>query len=181
MKIGLDTLEHKGALTFTWQSQGEHAIDGLAHKLLDSVSRLDVKRLVIEGLAGFFEATPYPERIGRFFTSLTNELRRRGVTILMTLETKDVISTVVPTPYGVSALVDNLVFLRFAETNGELRRLLSLIKVRNSNFDQGLREFLIDSDGARIGRRLAAGGDPIPSTEPLGETTTTARRKNTRK
>lgn len=179
--LDIDALERKGALTLSWRAQGEHAMDGLAHQLLEEVNRLGVKRLVIDGLAGFFEATPYPERIGRFFACLTNELRRRGVTILMTLETRDIVGTVVPTPYGVSALVDNLVFLRFVEAGGEIRRLLSIIKLRSASFDHSLREFLIDSNGARVGGRLAAGGDIIPSAEPLGAAQAAPRGKKRRK
>jgi circadian clock protein KaiC len=179
--LDLDALEHKGVLAFAWHAQGEHAMDGLAHQLLEDVGRHGVKRLVIDGLAGFFEATPYPERVGRFFACLTNELRRRGVTIMMTLETRDVISTVVPTPYGVSALVDNVVFLRFVETNSVIRRVLSLIKVRNASFDHGIRELLIDFQGARIGHGLSAGGDIIPSAAPLGAAPAALRGKKPRK
>ncbi len=179
--IDIEALERKGALTLSWCAQGEHAMDGLAHRLLEEVNRLGVKRLVIDGMAGFFEATPYPERIGRFFACLTNELRRRGVTTLMTLETRDIVGSVVPTPYGVSALVDNLLFLRFVEARGEIRRLLSIIKLRGASFDHSLRELLIDPDGARVGGRLAAAGDIIPSAEPLGAAQAAPRGKKRRK
>jgi circadian clock protein KaiC len=165
--LDLETLERKGALTLSWRAPGEHMLDGLAHHLLEEVDRKGVKRLVIDGLAGFFEATPFPERIGRFFACLSDELRRRGVTAIMTLETRDAVGTIVPTPYGISAIVDNLVFLRFVEDQGRIRRLLSLTKVRNSSFDQGTREYVISASGAAVGRRLSGKGDVIPSAEPL--------------
>jgi circadian clock protein KaiC len=168
MGLDLEKLERKGYLSLSWRAQGENALDGLAHDLLDQVHSRGVRRLVIDGLSGFFESTPYPERIGRFFACLTNELRRRGVTTIMTLETRDVVGSVVPTPYGISPIVDNLMFLRFVEAGGEIRRLLSIIKIRNSHFDHGMREFVITSDGARVGGRFTASGDVIPSAEPLG-------------
>lgn len=175
--LGLEQLERQGIVSIQWRTQGEHALDGMAHQLLEEVKAKGVKRLVIDGLSGFFEATPYPERIGRFFACLTNELRRRGVTTMMTLETRDAVGSVVPTPYGISPLVDNLMFLRFVEAQGEIRRLLSIIKIRNCGFDHGTREFIITSDGAKVGARYSASGDVIPSAEPLGAARTASRGK----
>ncbi len=169
MGMDLEKLEADGSLALMWRSQGEHLLDQLGHELLEAVSARKVKRLVIDGLAGFFESTIYPERIGRFFACLTNELRRRGVTVLATLETRDAIGSTVPTPYGISALVDNLIFLRFTEVEARLLRLLSLIKVRNSHFEAGIRGYEIGDDGIRIGGLFSPKGDVIPSAAPVGE------------
>src|SRR5205085_763595 len=112
--FGVDfaALQASGALGVVWHSQGEHVLDELAHELLAEVSARGAKRVVIDGLSGFFESTVHPERSTRFFSCLANELRRRGATVLMTLETRDVISSTVSTAYGVSGFVDNLLFMR---------------------------------------------------------------------
>jgi circadian clock protein KaiC len=166
--IDLAALEADGSLVIVCNAQAERSLDELAHSLLDEVARRKVRRLVIDGLVGFFEATTYPQRMGRFFSCLCNELRRRGVTMVMTLETRDAVTTVVPTPYGVSAMVDNLVFLRFVEHDGRIKRLLSLIKVRDAHFDASLREVEISDHGMSIAGRFSAGGDVIPTAEPVG-------------
>ena len=168
--IGLDleTLEAQGALTLAWHAQGEHLIDELGHRLLELVAERGVRRLVIDGMSGFFEAAIHAERTGRFFSCLTNELRRRGVTALITLETRDAVGSMVSTPFGVSAFVDNLLFLRFVEARGEVKRLMSITKMRDSDFDPGVRAVEIGAAGLRIAGRYAAGGDVIPSAEPLG-------------
>ena len=155
-------LEARGALSLMWHPQSEHLLDELAHRMLETVAAKGIKRLVIDGLAGFFEAASHSERLGRFFAVLTNELRRRGVTVLMSLETRDAIGSSVPMPYGVSALVDNLIYLRFVENNGELKRLVSIIKLRNSVFNPGTFAFSIDGRGMLVHGRYSAGGDVIP-------------------
>lgn len=166
--IDLQGAEASGAIEIMWQAMGEHVLDELAHRLLNAVSARGVKRLVIDGLSGFFEAATYPERIGRFFACLTNELRRRGVTMLMTLETRDVVGSVVPTPYGVSALVDNLIFLRFAESQARLERLISILKMRCSDYDPAVYSVKISSTGITLGPQYASTQDAvIPSAEPL--------------
>jgi circadian clock protein KaiC len=156
-------LEASGALSLMWSSQGEHVLDELGHRLLSEVDRKGVRRLVLDGLSGFFESAVYPERITRFFSCLVNELRRRGVTVLMTLETRDVVSSTVPLGYGVSGFVDNLVFLRFVEDRGHAKRLLTITKMRDTDFDLGLHAVDIGRSGMSIATVHTAGGDVIPN------------------
>lgn len=166
---GLDfaALEQAGAVSMIWHSFGEHILDELGHQLLQVVRERGVKRLVIDGLSGFFESVTYGERIGRFLACLLNELRDLGVTVLMALETRDVVTSSVPLPYGISALIDNLVFLRFVEEGGEVQRLLSVIKIRGSGFNAGIHRFDIDGHGAAVDGLYTAGGDVIPSARPV--------------
>jgi len=154
-----------------WFSQGEHMLDELGHILLAEVSRRGVKRLLLDGLSGFFESAIYPERTGRFFSCLTNELRRLGATVLMTLETRDVVSNAISTPYGVSGFVDNLLFLRFVQNEGMVKRLLTITKMRDSDFDHGLHELRISGTGMRIAGLFSSGGDVIPTAHPVPATT----------
>jgi circadian clock protein KaiC len=165
--LDLDTPEQSGALTLRWHAHGEHGLDELAHQLLHEVESKGIKRLVIDGLSGFFESTAYSERIGRFFACLTNELRRRGVTTIMSLETRDAVGSAVPTPYGVSAIVDNLLFLRHVESRGEVKRMLSFIKVRASRFDHAIRELVIAPEGVKVAGRFSSGGDVLPTVSPV--------------
>ena len=165
--LDLETLEAQGALSLAWHAQGEHLIDELGHRLLELVHRRGVRRLVIDGLSGFFESALHAERTARYFSCLTNELRRRGVTALLTLETRDAVGSTISTPFGVSAFVDNLLFLRFVEARGEIKRLLTITKMRDSDFDPGVRAVEIGAGGLRIAGRYVAGGDVIPSAEPL--------------
>jgi circadian clock protein KaiC len=167
--FGMDvaSLEETGALKLLWHSQGEHVIDELGHRLIGEVTARGVKRLVIDGLSGFFESAVHPERTNRFFSCLVNELRRRGVTVFMTLETRDAVSSVVYAPYGISGFVDNLLFMRFVEHRGRVKRLLTITKMRDSDYDAGLHVVEIGSGGMRIAGLFASDGDVIPSAEPV--------------
>ena len=150
-----------------WQSPGESLLDEIADRILNAVSRRAVRRLVIDGLSGFLDSAVYPERLNRFFSCLVNELRNRGVTVLMTLETRDVVSSVVSMPWGISGLVDNLFFLRFVNDEGRVERLLTIIKMRDTDYHAGLWRLRIDFKGIHMDERLNAGGDVIPSATPL--------------
>jgi len=156
-RLGLD-LEGavgRGEVEILWQPVGENMQDPLAHRLLDAVERRGVRRLFLDGLGGFIEASVEPGRIARFFSVLVNELRSRGVTALYTMETRDVVGPGIEVPVsGISSIVENLVALRYVEHRARSRRLVSVVKVRGSGFDPALREFVITDGG---GISLAAG------------------------
>ncbi len=158
--LPLDALERDGSLLFDWHSQGEHLIDELAHRLLETVQRRGVRRLVIDGLCGFFQSAVYPERATRFFSCLANELRGLGVTVLMTVEAREVMGT------GVSGFVDNEIFLRFAEHGGVAKRLLSIVKMRDSDFNPAVLEVKLTNRGLALGASRGVPVDGKPATAP---------------
>jgi circadian clock protein KaiC len=116
-----------------------------------AVARRGVKRLFVDGLAAYYEVGAEPERITSFFAALANEFRARGVTTLYTSGTPEVLrSEVTAPPTGIATILDNLIVLRFVEFRAELHRLLSIVKVGESDFDPKLREFQITSSGIRL-------------------------------
>jgi circadian clock protein KaiC len=162
----LESLEASGAVEIMWQAPGEALLDETAERLLAAVARRRVRRLVIDGLSGFLESAVYPERLGRFLGALVSELRSRGVTVLMTLETRDVLTSVVSMPWGVSSLVDNLFFLRFVHDEGQVERLMTIIKMRDTDYEAGLHRMRISGQGMHIAGTYRADGDVIPSAQP---------------
>jgi circadian clock protein KaiC len=110
----------------------------------------------------------YPERTTRFFSCLANELRREGVTVMMTLETVDVVSSAISTPFGISGFVDNLMFLRFSENGGHIHRLLTITKMRDSDHDPGVHLLEISKGGVRMGALYSLDGDIIPRSRLMG-------------
>jgi circadian clock protein KaiC len=110
-----------------------------------------VKRLFIDGVDGFLKAAAHPERISHFLAALTNELRVLGVTTLYTSEMQDMFSSDVRLPIsGISSLVENIFFLRFVELRSRVYRMLSVVKMRDSDYDSSLREFRITSRGIEL-------------------------------
>jgi circadian clock protein KaiC len=148
--IGIDLVgaEQRGDVEVLWCPTGEYILDELAHRLLDAVGRRKVKRLVIDGLSVFQEAALEPERIIRFWSVLSNELRARGVTTLHTVEQQELSGPEVRMPLrGIASLSDVMILLRFVELRSQLHRLISLLKVREGTFDPTLRRFSMGGAG----------------------------------
>src|SRR5260370_21518032 len=72
-----------GLIEVLWHPPLEQLADALAEKLISAVKRRSVRRLFIDGFGGFKESIIYPERLGAFFTALSNKLRSPGVTTIV--------------------------------------------------------------------------------------------------
>jgi circadian clock protein KaiC len=150
--VALNGLIEQGHLEILWHPPTEDILDALGNRLVEAVRRRRVKRLVIDGLLGFQEiAADRPHRIGRFLTALANELRALNVTTFYTAETRNLIGGAVEGPtIGLSTIAENLILLRYVEIRSQLRRLISVVKMRDSDFDSSLREFRITAAGFEL-------------------------------
>ena len=152
MGFDLAAAEQRGDVELLWYPTGEHILDELAHRLLDAIRHRGVKRLVIDGVSGFQQAALGPERIVRFWSALSNELRALGVTTVHTLGMPDLVGTEIRVPAdAIAALAEVMVLLRYVELRSRLYRLVSLFKVREGAFDPTIREFTITDAGVVVG------------------------------
>jgi circadian clock protein KaiC len=152
--VGLDVAEHAraGTLAFVWQPPVERLLDPLAARLLDGVRRQRATRVFIDGIDGFRQVAAHPERLPAFLVALTEELRTLGATTLFSEEMELFRPEVVVRLEGMSATIDNIIFLRYVELHAQLRRLLSILKIRDSAYDTSLREFRITARGFSVER-----------------------------
>jgi len=178
-QIGLEftRLVAEGRLEVLWHPATEADLDALAQQLLTRVRERHIRSVFIDGLDAFSDLSLYAERIAPFFTALTNELRAAEVTTVTSLELNYLFGPSVEIPIdGVSAIAENIIFLRYVELRSQLYRLISVLKTRRSGHDVTLREFTIDDGGITIAstfapaeailtglaRPLSAGAQPSP-------------------
>jgi circadian clock protein KaiC len=57
-------------------------------------------------------------------------------------------------PYSISFLSDDIIRLRYVEIDGQLRKVLMVVKLRAGDHSKDIREYEITSEGLRIGKRL---------------------------
>jgi circadian clock protein KaiC len=174
----LRDLIDSGAVEVLWQPPTDDLLDAYGERLLQAVHHRKVRRLFIDGLGAFQVAATSSGagRIGIFLTALMNEMRVLGVTTVYTLEVPDLMGPMIRTSIGdLSSLAENLVMLRFVEVGSQLHRLLSLLKVRDSQFDQSLHEYATSSHGLVIeptsdsARAIMLGSARQAMGEPVGE------------
>ncbi|MFC7555011.1 RAD55 family ATPase [Pseudoroseomonas wenyumeiae] len=129
-----------GAVRVIWQPTTEQFMDVLAYRLLDAVRQGGYRRVLIDSLGAIARASAEPARRIEFFTALINELRAMGTTVMATWEIRDVFDSNAHTPaMELSSLFDNMLMTRFVEVRSEVRRVFTILKIRDSGFDASLR------------------------------------------
>lgn len=173
--LGFDfeALEESSALTLLWRSPTTEKIDKLALELLRIVEQKSIKRVFIDSLGGMARTAADKSRILDLYTALMGELRSRNVTVMASWEVRSILGEVVDAPASdLSGIVDNLLLVRFAETDGELKRHLSILKVRDSNYDPALLELVIGHQGVCVRKAFShvsddeSGSTARPSSRP---------------
>lgn len=155
-QVGLDLEPYikQGLIDLIWQPPLEHYMDSLAEQLLEKLQRDDASpgrtRLFIDGIEGFRAASIYNDRIPRFLSAFTNQLRMLDVTTVITEELPLFQSDVTMPNPQLGNVVESILLLRYVELNSQLYRLLSIMKMRESVYDTNIREFRINSGGIEI-------------------------------
>jgi len=133
------------------------SVDETMHEILDAVRKIGAKRLVIDSLAGFEMAlapgfrADFRESLYRMITALTGV----GVTILSTVEMNESFTEFPFSTYSISFLTDDIIRLRYVNIDGQLRKIMVVIKMRGGNHSKDIREYEITSKGVVImGDRL---------------------------
>ena len=150
VSIALTEAFESGQLQIQWQPAIELAVDELAARALATVKKIGATRIVIDGVEGFRDSALRTERFGLFLNALLHQLREAAVTTLLTEELPLYADPGHAKGVRVSALTENLVLLRYAETDTGLRRMISVVKQRESAHDTSLRELVISSDGIDV-------------------------------
>lgn len=129
--------------------------DEFAAEIRTEVEENDVSVVVIDGISGYRMSIRGDEDgLLRELHALCRYLRGMGVTVLLLDDVPEVTGNFQPTSERISYLADNIVFLRYLEYRGEIRKAAGVLKKRSSDFERTLREFAIDEDGVQFGEPL---------------------------
>ena len=79
-----------------------------------------------------------------------------GVSVLMTAELEDQYTSLRFSSYGNAFLADAILMQRYVELGGELKRVISVVKVRASNHSKEIRFFEVGPNEIIIGEALTS-------------------------
>lgn len=85
-----------------------------------------------------------------FVIGLTSFIKHQEIAGLFTATTPSLLGGSSVTEAHISTITDSIILLRYVELFGEMRRGLTVLKMRGSMHDKDIREFTIDSQGMHI-------------------------------
>lgn len=145
-----------GTLTLLYLRPLDLSVDETMREIINAVQQTNAKRLAIDSLAGFELALApgFREDFRESLYRMIGALTRTGVTIVSTVELVESFTELSLSPYAISFLSDDIIRLRFVEINGQLRKVLMVVKMRGGNHSKDIREYDITSEGLKICERL---------------------------
>jgi len=155
--LHLDTAIDEGKLKIIYLRPLDLSVDETMQEILDAIKKTGAKRLVIDSLAGFEMAlapgfrADFRESLYRMIFSLTGI----GVTILSTVEMEESFTELLFSSYSISFLTDDIIRLRYVEIEGQLSRVLMVVKMRRGAHSKDIRQYDISSQGFVLGERLS--------------------------
>ena len=150
--LNLKTPQEKGNLEILYLRPLDLSVDETMQEILDAIKRVGAKRLVIDSLVGFEMAlapgfrADFRESLYRMIGALTGA----GITILSTVEVEDIFTSLQFSHYAISFLTDDIIRLRYVEIDGQLRKVMVVIKMRGGNHSKDIREYVITDKGVVV-------------------------------
>lgn len=153
LNIPIDEMIDKGNLNINPVEPLSYSPDEFANMVRTDVEENGTRLVMIDSVGGYNLAIR-EENILERLHGLTVYLQNMGVTTLIINESDNITGQFQATSMNASYLADNILFLRYLEVNGELRKSIGVLKKRLSDFEKTIREYKITSDGIKVGEPL---------------------------
>lgn len=106
-------------------------------------------RVAIDSMSAFERVSTH-KSFREFVIGLTSTIKHLEITGLFTNTTPMLTGGESITETHISTITDTIILLRYVELYGEMRRGLTVLKMRGTFHDKGIREYNIDNEGLHI-------------------------------
>ena len=151
--IDFEKMERQGKLRVI--NQYPHALPMEDHlvRMREIIEQFKPNRVAVDSLSAL-ERVFTVRSFREFVISLTSTLKAKAIAGLFTSTTPSLLGGGSVTEKHISTLTDSIILLRYVETYGEMRRTLTVLKMRGSLHDRSIREYTIDGQGMHIGEPI---------------------------
>jgi circadian clock protein KaiC len=149
--LGLDLQKYidEGLIYVLYDSPLELELDVHFHKIIGAVEKMDARRIVIDSVATYESAST--REAHEFMYALTTYFKNKLVTTFCNYESPELLGlSQISKDLKASAIVDNIVLLTYVEISTQMRRAITVPKVRGAKIPQKTREFVIEEGGVRL-------------------------------
>jgi len=145
------------------------SVDEALLEIQDAVTRTGARRLAIDSLSGFelALAPAFREDFRESLYRMVGALTGTGVTVFMTVEVAESFTDLRFSPHQISFLTDVIIVQRYVELQGQLRKVMAVVKLRRGQHSKDIRLYDVGPSGIEIGATLheyqgIVTGAPVP-------------------
>lgn len=153
INVAVHAMQDRGTLSIVQVEPLYYSPDEFANLVRQEVEQQQARIVMIDSVSGYRLSVRGEELITHLH-ALCKYLQNMGVAVLLINEVETITGDFRVTEIGISYLADTIVFLRYLEMQGELRRAIGVLKKRMTDFEKTLREFQISRYGIKVGAPL---------------------------
>lgn len=153
VNIPVRAMVERGTLSVIKIEPLTYSPDEFANLVRVEVEQAGSRIVMLDSISGY-KLSFRGDELTRNLHGLCQYLKSRGVTMLLMNEVESITGDFRITELGISYLADNIIFLRYLELRGQLRRAIGVLKKRLSDFEKTLREIEITRYGIKVGQPL---------------------------
>jgi len=155
-RLGWDVsdLATQGLMDVLHVAPSELDIDRHAFVIQERAQLCSARLVVIDSVSAFDIVPGSGEVVHDYLWGIADYFKRQSVTLILTTEEYSFFEGGGEPERRMSYLADTVLLLRLVEVGGDVKRRVSVMKMRGSGHDTRIRELVIDEHGVKV----AAGG-----------------------
>jgi len=149
--IDFEKMEAAGKLRVVCEYPETGSLEDHLIAMKSVVDEFKPQRLAIDSLSAL-ERVASVKSFREFAIALTSYIKDKNVAGLFTATSSSLLGGSSVTETHISTITDSIILLRYVEMHGEMRRGVTVLKMRGSTHEKSIREFTIDGKGTHIGK-----------------------------
>ncbi|MEX2571118.1 MAG: circadian clock protein KaiC [Gemmatimonadota bacterium] len=149
--IDFESMENEGTLRVVCDYPEVRGLEDWLVRIRALIEEFRPQRVAVDSLSAL-ERGGNLKGFREFVIGLSSLIKHLEITGLFTSTTASLMGGTSITESHISTLTDSIILLRYVETFGEMKRGITVLKMRGSLHDKDIREFTIDADGMHLGR-----------------------------
>ena len=150
INIPVERMKEGGNLFINEIKPLELTDDQFAQRVRKEVEEKNTKIVILDSVNGF-NLSVRGDELRKSLFNLCQYFRNMGITAIITNEVSKITGEFQASDLDITVIADNVVFFRYLELQGELRKAIGVLKKRVSDFERSLREFNITEHGIKVG------------------------------
>jgi circadian clock protein KaiC len=147
--VDFEAMERKGLLKLMCDYPEVVGLEDWLVTIQGVISEFKPARVALDSLSAL-ERVGSPKAFREFVIGITSFLKQQEVTGLFTSTTSTLLGGASITETHISTLTDSIILLRYVEMFGEMKRGVTVLKMRGSIHEKEIREFTIDQAGMHL-------------------------------
>ena len=151
--IDLDAMEAEGCLRIVCAYPEAATPEDHLLTIQRAIEDFKPDRVAIDSLSAL-ERITNDKSFRELVIGLSAFINQRAIMGLITATTDRLMGATAVTDAHISTVTDTIILLRYVEHMGEVLRGITILKMRGSMHDKGIRQFTIDGTGMQVGSRF---------------------------